>query len=663
MDQGLVAFSAGEEMPDVLSQPLPPSSSQPKVAFLFTGQGSQYVSMGYQLYQTQPTFRNILDRCDELLRPYLKQPLLAVLYPEAGAASLLDETAYTQPALFALEYALARLWQSWGIEPAVVMGHSVGEYVAACVAGVFSLADGLTLIAKRGQLMQDLMPAGEMAVVLAGESQVATAVAPYAETVSIAAINGPENTVISGDRESIQKILGQLESVGIRAHRLTVSHAFHSPLMESMLDPFEQTAAKIAYAPARLKLISNLTGQLVEDGLMAEASYWRRHVRETVRFSTAMETLSEQGCEIFMEIGPNPILLGMGRRCVPEGAGIWLPSLRESSPDWQQMLRSLARLYVHGVKVDWVGFEQDYPRQRVELPTYPFQRQRYWLEPATRRSKKSSGVAPNKMQSAASHPLLGQRLDSPLREIQFQARLSPDSLPFLPDHRVHDIVTLPATAFLEMVQAAAIEALGSAQSTIIIEDFVVQQALLFCEDHDQTVQFILTPQDVASANFQIFSFFEADVQDKEPSWTLLAAGKVRLEPADTVRIQVSLEAIQAQCPEPVPLDLFYQRKRERGLNHGQSFQGIEQLWRKDGAAVGQIRLPEPVFEQSESYQIHPALLDTCLQVSEAAFPGFGRQEAEADLYLPVVWERVKIYGRARSCGNLIVEPCLRTAPG
>ena len=646
MGQGLAAFSAGEEMPDVLSQALPPSSSQPKVAFLFTGQGSQYVSMGYQLYQTQPTFRSILDRCDELLRPYLKQPLLAVLYPEAGAASLLDETAYTQPTLFALEYALARLWQSWGIEPAVVMGHSVGEYVAACVAGVFSLEDGLTLIAKRGQLMQELPPAGEMAVVLAGESQVATAVAPYGETVSIAAINGPENTVISGDRESIQEILGQLESVGIRARRLTGSHAFHSPLMESMLDPFEQTAANIAYAPARLKLISNLTGQLVEDGLMAEASYWRRHVRETVRFSTAMETLSEQGCEIFMEIGPNPILLGMGRRCVPEGAGIWLPSLREGRPDWQEMLRSLARLYVYGVKVDWVGFEQDYPRQRVELPTYPFQRQRYWLEPATRRSKKSSGVAPPKMQPAASHPLLGQRIDSPLREIQFQARLSSDSLPFLPDHRVHDIVTLPATAFLEMVQAAAIEALGSAQSTIIIEDFVVQQALLFCEDHEQTVQFILTPQDVASANFQIFSFFEADVQDKEPSWTLLAAGKVRLEPADTVRIQVSLEAIQAQCPEPVPVDLFYQRKRERGMNHGQSFQGIEQLWRKDGEAVGQIRLPEPVFEQSESYQIHPALLDTCLQVSEAAFPGFGRQEAEADLYLPVVWERVKIYGRA-----------------
>jgi acyl transferase domain-containing protein/acyl carrier protein len=324
--QQLAAFASGKK-PEGLMSGLVPRTGQPKVAFLFTGEGSQYVGMGRQLYETQPVFRQALERCDELLRSYLEVPLLEVLYPFPEGEHLqskiqnpkskIDETAYTQPALFALEYALAQLLLSWGIEPAVVMGHSVGEYVAACIAGVFSLEDGLKLIAQRGRLMQTLPPGGEMAAV---------------------------------------KV-------------------------------FEQTALKVKYSSPKISLISNLTGALVTGKEVACAEYWCRHIREVVNFSESMQVLHKQGYELFVEIGPNPVLLGMGRKCFPEGTGVWLPSLQKGYSDWQQLLQSLGELYVRGVEVDWCGFDRNYSRRRLQLPTYPFERSRYWID---RKSETSS---------------------------------------------------------------------------------------------------------------------------------------------------------------------------------------------------------------------------------------------------------------------------------
>ncbi|MCB9100063.1 MAG: amino acid adenylation domain-containing protein [Anaerolineales bacterium] len=388
LPEKLAAFVEGQKVDGLMTRQSS-SVDKPKIAFLFTGQGAQYVGMGRQLYETQPTFRAALDRCADILRPYLDQPLLSVLYPADGASSPIDETAYTQPALFALEYALATLWQSWGIEPAAVMGHSVGEYVAACIAGVFSLEDGLKLIAERGRLMQALPQDGAMAAVFAPEAQVQMAIERYRENapvegqqVSLAAVNGADHIVISGLAAAVQVIVETLEQAGIKTRRLNVSHAFHSPLMEPMLAAFETFAASVDYSTSKIALISNVTGQTLSDA--PDALYWRRHVREAVRFADGMTALHQQGYELFVEIGPNPTLLGMGRRCLPPETGVWLPSLRQNHAEWPQMLESLSALYGQGIEVDWVGFDQDYApaRRRLALPTYPFQRQRYWYEMA-----------------------------------------------------------------------------------------------------------------------------------------------------------------------------------------------------------------------------------------------------------------------------------------
>ncbi|MBI3243489.1 MAG: acyltransferase domain-containing protein [Chloroflexi bacterium] len=383
----LVAFVEGRESLGMASghmiQPTPP-----EVVFMFTGQGAQYVGMGRQLYETQPVFRKTLDKCDELLRPHLNQSLISLLNSQP---SPLDETMYTQPALFAIQYALAELWKSWGIEPTVVLGHSAGEIVAACVAGVYNLEDGLKLSYERGRLMQTKSLAGEMVAVFADEARVAEAVAPFADKISIAAINGPSNVVISGAPEAVQSVVANLKEAGIKSRRLEISIASHSPMMAPMLDEFERVAATIKYSPPRIGLISNLSGQLQNE---FDAGYWRRHIQQPVRFADSLKTLHEQGYKVFVEIGPKPTLLGMGQRCWPggEGAGLWLPSLRDGRSDWEQILESLSALYVRGASVNWAGFDKPYSRRRLPLPTYPFERLRYWTDAAQSRPEPKRDV-------------------------------------------------------------------------------------------------------------------------------------------------------------------------------------------------------------------------------------------------------------------------------
>ena len=355
---------------------------QPEVAFLFTGHGSQYLQMGRKLYETQTTFRAVMDKCDEIVRPYLDCTLKEILY-DPGDPALLEEMKYAQPALFAIEVSLAQLWQSWGIRPTLVMGHSVGEYAAACIAGLFNLEDGLKLVATRGRLMDSLPQQGEMAVVFADEQTVTKQISQTAGLVSIAAINGPQNIVISGEKSSVQNVIAGLRAQRIRSQMLAVSQAAHSSLLDPILDEFEAVAAEVTFSEPKIGLVSSMTGKLATGPEIGNAAYWRRHLRHPVRFADAILTLHAENLKLFVEIGPNPTLLAMGRRCIADQGddqGVWLPSLRQGWDDWQQLLESLAALYTQGISVDWTGFDQDYPRSRVPLPTYPWIKQRYWSD-------------------------------------------------------------------------------------------------------------------------------------------------------------------------------------------------------------------------------------------------------------------------------------------
>ncbi len=528
LQAALKAYLSGESHPNLV-QRSHPAGSKPGVVFLFTGQGSQYAGMGRALYQTQPVFKRTLDHCAELLRPHLDVPLLSVLFPEPGEDSPLDETMYTQPALFALEYALAELWRSWGIEPAAVLGHSVGEYVAACVAGVFSLEDGLRLIAARGRLMQALPVKGTMAAVFAARESVEAALAAHQERVVIAAVNGPENIVISGEEGAVAAVLADFEHQGIPARPLNVSHGFHSPLMDPILPEFERAADPVTFHPPQIPLVSNLTGGILSHNTRPDAAYWRRHVCEPVNFAAGMETLADQGYEIFLEIGPNPVLAGMGRRCLadrtPSGSGgefAWLPALRQGTEDWDVMLEALSELYVRGVDVDWNGFDRDYLRQKVALPTYPFARERHWLEAP------SASAVPAALQPAI-HPVLGRRLRAPLQI--FETQLDPGRLPDL------------QPVLEEMALAAASEFFGAGSHRL--QTFTTGEIPLGA-GRSITLQTIITPDGAGQALVEIYA-----APQNQDEW--VRAARALIFPGETPGVEIFTPEEGAAEPSAVSL--------------------------------------------------------------------------------------------------------------
>lgn len=627
MDGELAAFTNQENSLELVSP-----ANGAKVAFLFTGQGSQYVNMGKKLYETQPIFRKALQQCDILLRSHLEKPLLSVLYPDFSEHSPLDETVYTQPALFALEYALSELWRSWGIEPAVVMGHSVGEYVAACIAGVFSLEDGLALIAHRARFISELPRNGRMVAIFADEKRVRKAVSRCFDSVSIAAVNGPENVVISGLRDAVQDVLDDLQKEGIGGHPLNVSHAFHSHLMEPMLESFEKAARQMNFKVPRIPLISNVTGRLFLKDEIPEASYWRRHIRETVRFTDAVDTLKAQGYDIFLELGPRPILLGMGEQCLSKDTVLWLPSLRKDRDDWEQMLESLGNLYQAGAAIDWSGFDRDYRRRRIVLPTYPFQRKKYW----------ALGHLSEDRETASFHPMFWACSRSPLvREILFESRLSTRLLPYLEDHKIHGMTIVPATAYIEMALGAATEAFG--ECTHELRDVVFHQALILPEGDIKNLQLVLFPEDTREAEFKIISL-DGDRKDEPPSWNLHASGRILLRMSEDVPMQediaVSLEDVRSRCREEITPTAYYEQLLDRGLEFGPRFQSIEKLWRGQGEAIGQIKLHDEFTSETFGYHVHPALLDACVQVFGATWP-----DNESDTYLPMALDSFRLYDR------------------
>jgi len=625
--EGLEAFIDGNAAGRVSHNT--PGAAAPALAFLFTGQGAQYPGMGQRLYQTQPVFRRAIDRCAERLQPWCDVPLCELLFDTE--ADRLDRTGYTQPALFCLEYALSELWQAQGVRPDAVVGHSVGEYVAACVAGVFSLDDALKLLAARARLMQALPSGGAMAAVFAGEARVAQALTGH-DRLAIAAVNGADNVVISGDETALNHVLDELQAEQIGHRRLSVSHAFHSPLMEPMLAEFAKIAAEIHYHAPSLPLVSNVTGRLIGEDI-ATPAYWVEHIRKPVRFADSIDTLHDRHCQLFVELGPHPVLLGMARHISPDA--ILIPSLRQQAADDEQFLRALGDLFVQGVAIDWNAV---YPKQTyrpLHLPTYPFQRQRFWVDRASSSANETGRTA----RADTKHPLLGQRLRLPAMpkgEIRYEQTLNDKG--YIQDHRVFHQSVLPAAAYIEMGLAAA-----SKDSDIALpglENITIQQALIFSENRDKTVQLVLTQATEQPARFEIYS-----LSDNEPEqWTFHAAGNIAAIAPIVAPRAVDMKTVVAEFEEEIAIEAFYRQCGQRGIDYGPDFQALQSLRRSEGRALGSIRLPERLVAETAHYHIHPVLLDACFQVLIATLSDSSANET----WLPVGLDRLQLY---RAPGN------------
>ncbi|MEM8675747.1 MAG: SDR family oxidoreductase [Cyanobacteria bacterium P01_G01_bin.67] len=359
-------------------------SSDHPIVFMFTGQGAQYVNMARELYQSEATFAQQVDLCCDLLQPQLKLDLRQLLYPTAAEAETatkqLQQTAITQPALFVIEYALAKLWMSWGVHPVAMIGHSIGEYVAATLAGVFSLEDALALVTARGQLMQQL-PSGSMLSVALSEQEVQ----PYlGSELSVAVINGLESCVISGATEAIEALQNQLVTLDVDCRLLHTSHAFHSPMMEPILAPFKERVAQVSLKSPQIPYLSNITGTWITNQEVTSAEYWLNHIRQTVRFEQGLQELLKKPTQVLLEVGPGRTLSKLAQRHQQkQPEQIVLTSIRhprEQQSDVEFLLKTLGQLWLAGVQIDWSGFYADEQRHRLPLPTYPFERQRYWIE-------------------------------------------------------------------------------------------------------------------------------------------------------------------------------------------------------------------------------------------------------------------------------------------
>ena len=609
-----------------------------KVAFVYTGQGSQWVGMGRTLYESEPLARAILDRCEAVIQAERGASLLDVMFGRVGAEGELGNTAWEQPALYALECALTALWSSVGIQPGVVLGHSVGELAAAWTAGVFELEDGMRLAATRGALFADTAP-GAMLAVFAPAPRVAAAVAELNAAsdgigLSIAGHNGGHQ-VLSGLAADIEAIAERFGAEGVRTVRLNTSRGFHSALLEPVLDGLESALDGVAIEPPALTLVSNLTGRPVASDMALDGAYWRRHAREAVAFASGIETLAELGIDLVIEIGPHAVLGPMTLQAwpdsMPEGDAceppIVLASMRRprrggsaSEPE-HDFMAAIAAAYGIGLEVAFEGLFAGETRRRISLPGYPFQRERYWLNPSKRR------------RPGADHPLLGTRHESARGEIAFETEVSPSDPSWLEDHKVFGRLVAPGALYGTM---AVLAGDAECEGALVLEDMQLHSPLVFSEqdsgnDDGRTVQVVLDGSEQGgSRRVQIFS--RGTAQD----WTMHVEGRVASgTPLPAAGGKVDLEGLKATLA-PADVQAYYRAKSATGIDLGPSFRTLGPCWSGPGEALGEVFLPETLPDRNE-LDLHPLVLDGCFQMMGMARNMTGAPEEAT--YLPFGWER------------------------
>ncbi len=624
--------------------PQNPTTAPSKIAFVYTGQGSQWVGMAQALYETEPVAREILDRCEAVVQSARGESLLDVMFGRSGN---LDDSAWAQPATYAVECMMTALWKSIGVEPSVVAGHSLGEFAAAQAAGVYSLEEGMRLVAARGAIMSPLAEGAAMAAIFAQQDAVQQAIeeqhAASGDDRLCIGLDHGINQVISGPDTDVDAVAQKFEEQEVRVRRLLPSAAFHSAMLEPALDEWERVAAEIIREPQRPRttLICDFTGKPLADDVQIDSTYWVRHARERVLFRNSMESLAELGMDCVIELGPGTTLSPIIPMLWPQGAPVKDPpafsSLERPHHDETEppidltrgFVTAVSTAYKAGIPVDFSGLYAGEARRRVAIPEYPFQRQRHWIE------------QPRRQRSLSGHPLLGIRHETPRGEVYFETELLPDDPGWLSDHRVFGRVVAPGALYGVM----AVEAFRTEnQGAVAIDDMQIQAPLVFSEDDDgsergdlaRAVQLMLeVPDDSGARGFEIYSRGSG-----EDSWTLHARGMLTSAGGGPDAANpVSIEDLQAGLPALDVLE-FYRAKRRANVEFGPLFRTVDAAWVEDGKAVGEVVLPEELARANLA--VHPVLLDACLQVVAAA--RIKNEATSGTTYLPFAWDRLWLSG-------------------
>ncbi|MFC6084323.1 SDR family NAD(P)-dependent oxidoreductase, partial [Sphaerisporangium aureirubrum] len=638
---GLAAVAGAEAAADVVTGA--PGGAD-GVAFLFTGQGSQRPRMGQELYETFPVFAAAFDEVCGHLDPLLDRPLRDVVFAAGGAAPL-DRTMFTQAGLFALEVALFRLAEHCGLRPGHLIGHSIGELAAAHVAGVFGLPDACALVAARGRLMGRTSADGAMVAVQAPEERVSLALAGLDDRVAVAGVNGPASTVISGDARVVERIAGELAAEGFRTRRLRVAHAFHSPHMEPILAEFRAVAAGLAYAEPRIPVVSNVTGDLAGPGLLTSPDYWVRQIREPVRFLPGVRRLRDTGTGVYVELGPDGTLTAMARACLtddppePAAAGsggasatagepTLVATLRAGRPEGRTVLAALAHAYTRGASVDWARLVPG--ARRVELPTYPFQRRRHWLDAGSGEGSRGTG-----------HPLAGGAVSLADGDgLLLTGRLSTAAQPWLADHAVLGAVVLPGTAFVELAVHA-----GDQVGCPHLSELILESPLFLPEDGVAHVQVTVGGAGSGRRPVSVHSRLG------EGDWTRHATGVLTAGPS---AVPAEMGVWPPAGGVPVEPEGFYGRLAELGYAYGPAFQGVTAAWRAGEDRYAEVTLADEQRDLVARFGVHPALLDGALHalVLEEGADGLVR--------LPFTWSGVTLHGTGATTLRVRLSP---TGPG